>query len=157
MSGIFSKTEYIIIIGCGRLGSTLANDASNNGYDVLVIDSDEDAFRRLHCSYNGLTLTGDGSDIEVLESANISKADTIIVVTDNDNLNILIAQLVNKITTCKHIIIRLYDQQQSLLCDSHEISVICPIELAFNQINDILHRKGDDKYEDKSFNYWRIS
>lgn len=72
---------YTMIIGCGRLGASLANALSDQEASVAVVDKDEHAFRKLDASYGGLTMTGDATDIAVLRSAEIERADTVVSVT----------------------------------------------------------------------------
>ena len=73
-----------MIVGCGRLGSSLANALSDGGGNVLIIDSNKDSFHNLSLSYGGLTLTGDATDIDVLHEAQVQKATAVVVVTNND-------------------------------------------------------------------------
>ena len=65
---------YTVIIGCGRLGASLANAISDKEASVMMVDRDERAFRKLGASYGGLTLAGDATDIAVLRSAEIERA-----------------------------------------------------------------------------------
>ena len=79
---------YIIIIGCGRLGSTLAMELSDAGYNVAVIDSEAKKLDALGSGFNGLRVKGIEYDNGVLKEAGISRASCVISVTPDDNLNI---------------------------------------------------------------------
>jgi len=88
---------YVIIVGCGRVGSELAKILSSEGHNVVVIDRNPESFRRLGQSFNGLTLVGSGFDTELLRSAGISQADAFCAVTNGDNTNLISAQVAKKI------------------------------------------------------------
>ena len=87
------KNNYILVAGCGRLGGGLAASLSLKKKDVMIMDENEEAFRKLAASYGGLTMCGDVKDLNKLEEAGIRKADVFIAVTDKDNVNIMAAQL----------------------------------------------------------------
>ena len=69
--------KYTVIVGCGRLGASLANAISDAEGSVMMVDRDERAFRKLDAAYGGLTLVGDATDVAVLRSAQIERADTV--------------------------------------------------------------------------------
>lgn len=129
-----------VIIGCGRLGAELALSMSNEGRDVIVIDRDKDAFRKLPPSFGGITVTGDGTDFDTLHEVSIEKASTVIVVTDKDNTNIMIAQMLNEIFHTEKIIIRLYYPEREFIYEGSGIQTICPAVLSENEINRMLDR-----------------
>lgn len=82
----------MVIIGWRRLGASLAAEIYGRKRRMLA-DRDRDAFRKLDSSYGGLTETGDAADLETLSRASAEKADCLILVTDNDNINIMISQM----------------------------------------------------------------
>jgi len=98
-----------VIIGCGRLGSTLAMSISDRGGNVLVIDRDEDSLRKLSLSslLGDIALTGNGTDMEVLNWGK-SRKPQLVIVTGNDDTNIMIAQMVNKTLKIERVIAGLY-------------------------------------------------
>ena len=91
------KSLYIAVIGCGRLGSILASDLSQQGHEVVVIDRDRSAFARLEIEFSGFTLTGDAAEMNILQAAKLNKAQVAIAVTGKDNLNILVSQLAKNV------------------------------------------------------------
>ncbi|MGN0997255.1 MAG: potassium channel family protein, partial [Candidatus Ventricola sp.] len=95
---------YTVIIGCGRLGASLANAISDKEASVMMVDRDERAFRKLGTAYGGLTLTGDATDIAVLRSAEIERADTVVSVTNDDNTNIMVAQIARNVYHIPNVI-----------------------------------------------------
>src|SRR6185437_7712342 len=80
-------------MGCGRLGSTLAQNLDGRGHSVAVIDQNSDAFRRLGAEFGGITVTGVGFDRDVLRAAGIERADAFAAVSSGDNSNIISARL----------------------------------------------------------------
>ena len=131
--------DYTIIIGCGRLGANLANALSDEGANILIIDGDEKAFNKLSPSFGGITLHGDATDFQILNNAEIGNATTVVVVTNDDNTNILIAQIAKEIFNIKHVIARLYDPEKECVYHEFGIDTICPAILSAKEIDKILH------------------
>lgn len=132
--------NYTIIIGCGRLGANLANTLSDNGEDVLIIDKNKEAFRKLSPAFGGLSLNGDATDLDVLQEAQINNATTVIAVTNNDNANILVAQVAREIFHIERVIARLYDPEREYVYHEFGIDTICPAVLSVKEIDKILSR-----------------
>src|SRR3954469_11718376 len=84
---------HFVIMGCGRVGSTLAHSLENQGHDVAVVDQDESAFRRLGASFEGRRVTGLGFDRDTLREAGIEQAYAFAAVSSGDNSNILAARV----------------------------------------------------------------
>jgi len=104
---------YVIILGCGRVGSELAKLLSNEGHNIVVIDKDQVSLDRLGGTFNGLTLVGNGFDLGLLKQAGIEKADAFCAVTDGDNTNLVSAQVAKKIFKVPKVIARVYDPQRA--------------------------------------------
>lgn len=136
-----SLKKYTIIIGCGRLGASLANELSDENEDVLVIDRDKLSFRKLSPAYGGLTLIGDATDYKVLEEAQISKATTVVVVTNKDNTNVMIAQMIKCYHTVDHVVIRLYDPERVDVYNEQGISTISPLLLSKAEVSKRINQK----------------
>lgn len=132
--------NYTIIIGCGRLGANLANTLSDNGEDVLIIDKNKEAFRKLSPAFGGLTLNGDATDLDILLEAQIGNATTVIAVTNNDNANILVAQIAREMFHIERVIARLYDPEREYVYHEFGIDTICPAVLSVKEIDKILSR-----------------
>ncbi len=128
--------DYTIIIGCGRLGSTIANTLSDKKKNVMVVDGDEDSLRKLSLSFAGQTYIGDASDYSVLEEVNIEKANVVIVVTHSDNLNIMLAQIVKEIYGVDRVIARLYDPERDIVYKELGIETIYPAYLESEHLMD---------------------
>ncbi|HEY7222861.1 MAG TPA: TrkA family potassium uptake protein [Micromonosporaceae bacterium] len=104
---------HIVIMGCGRVGSTLAQSLESRGHSVAVIDQDPDAFRRLGPEFAGLTVTGVGFDREVLIEAGIERADAFAAVSSGDNSNIISARVARETFGVSRVVARIYDQRRA--------------------------------------------
>ena len=103
---------HIVVVGCGRVGSGLAMQLSDEGHSVVVIDKNRDAFRRL-IHFNGRTIHGSGFDRDVLAKAEAGQADALAAVTRGDNTNILCARIGRDNYGIKNIVARIYDPQRA--------------------------------------------
>jgi trk system potassium uptake protein TrkA len=99
----------IVILGCGRVGSTLATMMDRAGHKVSVIDFSSDAFQRLPHQFGGETIIGNGIDEDVLIRAGIKEADAFAAVTNGDNRNIMASQIAKEIFHVKKVVCRIYD------------------------------------------------
>jgi trk system potassium uptake protein len=102
-----------VIMGCGRVGSTLAHTLEALGHSVAVIDQDADAFRRLGPDFAGLTVTGIGFDRDVLVQAGIERADAFAAVSSGDNSNIISARLARETFGVSRVAARIYDPKRA--------------------------------------------
>jgi len=129
---------YVIIAGCGRVGSELAKLLSNEGHNVVVIDKNADSFKRLGKKFNGLTVVGSGFDVELLKEAGIEKADAFCSVTNGDNTNIISSQVAKKIFKVSRVIARIYDPHRAEIYRSLGLDVISGTTLLAAMIRDKL-------------------
>jgi trk system potassium uptake protein TrkA len=116
----------ILIVGCGRVGSLLATDFHAQSHEVSVVDSNSRAFRRLPPDFSGNVVLGTGIDEDVLRSAGVETADVYIAVTDNDNTNIMSAQIARTVYGIQRVILRIYDPVRAEIFRGLGLSVICP-------------------------------
>ena len=134
--------KYTVIVGCGRLGASLANAISDAEGSVIMVDRDEHAFRKLDAAYGGLTLVGDATDVAVLRSAQIERADTVVSVTNDDNTNIMVAQIARNLYHIPSVVCRLYDPEREVVYREFGIDTICPTVLSTREIDRLLgHEK----------------
>jgi trk system potassium uptake protein TrkA len=103
---------HIVVIGCGRVGSGLAMQLSDEGHSVVIVDKNRDAFRRL-TRYHGKTLVGSGFDRDILFQADANNADALAAVTSGDNTNILCARIARDNYRIKNVVARIYDPQRA--------------------------------------------
>lgn len=126
----------VIVVGCGRVGSQLANLLSVEGHNVTVIDKDGDAFRRLGTTFNGITMRGLGFDEEVLVEAGIHSCDSFAAVTDLDNTNLMAAEVARKIFGVKHAVARLYNPVRERTYQQLGLDYVCGTTLVAENLLD---------------------
>ena len=124
------SSRYIIIVGCGRLGSILANRLSALGHSVVVIDRQEAAFHNLSTEFSGFRITGDAVELSVLRSAKAGKADCLLVSTEEDNVNLMIAQVAGTVFDIPTVVARVYDPSREAIFQEFGIKTICPTKLS---------------------------
>jgi len=100
---------YFVIMGCGRVGSTLALSLESQGHDVAIIDTVSAAFRRLGAGFEGRRVTGLGFDRDTLTEAGIENAYAFAAVSNGDNSNILAARVARETYGVEHVVARIYD------------------------------------------------
>jgi len=103
----------VIIVGCGKLGSGLAKALTRKGNQVTIIDKDPNAFELLDKDFQGTKIVGVGFDRDILEQANIRRADAIISCSKSDEANALIGKLARDIYHVPRVISRLYDPRRA--------------------------------------------
>jgi trk system potassium uptake protein TrkA len=103
---------HIVVVGCGRVGSELAMQLSEEGHSVVIIDKNRDSLRRL-TRYHGKTLIGSGFDRDILFQADAGRADALAAVTSGDNTNILCARTARDNYHIKNVVARIYDPQRA--------------------------------------------
>lgn len=127
------KHKFIIVVGCGRLGTLLVNRLSLLGHSIVIIDNNPDAFEELSSDFSGFTIEGDATEISVLQKAKADKADLFLAVTNNDNINLMVAQIAKNIFNVQNVIARVYDPKREVVYKNMNISTICPIVLAADE------------------------
>lgn len=119
----------VIIVGCGRVGSQLANMLSDNGNNVCCIDRSADAFLNLGRNFNGSTIQGFGFDEDALIRADIENCDVFVAVTQSDNANLMCVEVASKLFDVEHVIARLYNPQHENAYAQLGIDYVCGTSL----------------------------
>lgn len=127
---------YVIIVGCGRVGSELAKLLSSESHNVVIIDKNPASFDRLGSAFNGLTLVGNGFSLTLLKQAGIDKADAFCAVTNGDNSNLISAQVAKKIFKVPKVIARVYDPQRANIYSALGLDIISGTTLFASMIRD---------------------
>jgi trk/ktr system potassium uptake protein len=125
---------HVVIMGCGRVGSTLAKSLEDREHDVSIIDSNPDAFRRLGPSFNGTKVTGIGFDQTVLERAGIEKADAFAAVSSGDNSNIIAARVARESFGVQQVVARIYDPGRAEVYQRLGITTVATVKWTADQI-----------------------
>jgi trk system potassium uptake protein TrkA len=144
-----------IIVGCGRVGSQLAKLLSSESHEVVVIDENPAAFKRLGSRFSGRVEVGTGIDYDVLKRAGLGDADGFIAVTDGDNRNVMAALIAQRLFGIKKIVARIYDPPRGQLYRELGIETVCPTTIGAKIIRDkILHMPFESS---PSFDYGNVS
>jgi len=135
---------YIIVVGCGKVGSNLAKELSMNNHDVVVIDSDPEKFTQLGSGFNGKTILGIPIDEEILLQAGIEKADALAAVSPDENMNIMVCQIAKEIYKIPRVIPRVYDPDRDIFFQQLGLNTMCLTSLAVAHAKKILEQKSGD-------------
>jgi trk system potassium uptake protein TrkA len=129
-----AEDVHVVIMGCGRVGSTLAHRLEAKGHRVSVIDQDPDAFRRLSADFSGVTVTGVGFDRDVLVQAGIESADAFAAVSSGDNSNIISARLARETFGVQRVVARIYDQRRAEVYERLGIPTVATVRWTADRI-----------------------
>ncbi|MBM7623385.1 potassium channel family protein [Sporohalobacter salinus] len=127
---------YILVIGCGRTGSSIANLLSKEGKNVVVVDRDGEAFDRLSAEFTGFTIVGDATEIEVLKEAKLDKTDVAVITTNDDNVNAMIAQIASKLYNISKVFVRVIDPSKEVIYENTNIIQMNPTNLLVSEFKD---------------------
>jgi len=125
-----------LIIGCGRVGSTIALQLQKEGWDVTVVDESEDALSRLGENWPGRFVVGHGMDTDLLREAGIEEADAVVAATDGDNTNIVIAQVAQKRFGIQCVVARILDPARAKFYADRGLRTVCPTKTAIDSLID---------------------
>ena len=125
-----------VVIGCGRVGSSVAKGLAADGWDVTVVDENEDALGRLGPVWRGGFVVGHGMDVTVLEQAGVGEADAAVVATNGDNTNIVIGQVLQQRYAVGTVVVRLLDPLRAKLYSDRGMSIVCPTQTAISSLLD---------------------
>ena len=125
-----------VVIGSGRVGSAVAKGLAADGWDVTVVDEDEDALGRLGQGWRGGFVVGHWMDVKVLDRAKVGEADAAVVATDGDNTNIVIGQVLQKRYGIDMVVVRVLDPARAKLYAERGMNVVCPTQTAISELLD---------------------
>jgi trk system potassium uptake protein TrkA len=123
-----------LVIGCGRVGSAVALQLQGSGWDVTVLDENEDALGRLGENWIGGFVVGHGMDLQLLREAGIEDADAVVVTTDGDNTNIVIAQAAQKHFQVPTVVARVLDPARAQFYATRGMRIVCPTSAAIETL-----------------------
>ena len=125
-----------IVIGCGRVGANVALQLQDAGWDVTAVDEDEDALARLGDVWRGGFIIGHGMDLQLLREAGIEDADAVVVTTDGDNSNLVIAQCAQKHFDVPTVVVRVLDPGRAQFYAERGLRIVCPTQAAIQTLVD---------------------
>jgi trk system potassium uptake protein len=125
---------HFVIMGCGRVGASLARGIERAGHEVAVVDQDESAFRRLGTSFEGRTVTGVGFDRDTLRAAGIDHAYAFAAVSSGDNSNILAARVAREKYGVENVVARIYDPGRAEIYQRLGIPTVATVKWTSDQM-----------------------
>ena len=127
----------VLVIGCGRVGSSIAKQLDSEGWEVSVVDEKEEALNRLGTGWTGGFIVGHGMDIDILRQAGIEDADAVVVATNGDNTNLVIAQVAQKRFDNRCVVVRVLDPGRAdFYRSAFGLRTICPTQTAIETLMD---------------------
>jgi trk system potassium uptake protein TrkA len=123
-----------IVVGCGRVGSSVARRLAREGWEVTAVDETETALARLGEDWSGGFVVGHGMDLKTLKQAGIEDADAVVVATDGDNTNIVVAQIAQRQFHIPRVVVRLLDPHRAHFYVSRGLNVVCPTKTAIDAL-----------------------
>lgn len=125
---------HVVIMGCGRVGSTLAHSLEQQGHTVAVIDQDSTAFRRLGSGFGGRRVTGVGFDQDTLREAGIEEAGAFAAVSSGDNSNIIAARVAREMFGIENVVARIYDPRRAEVYQRLGIPTVATVRWTADQM-----------------------
>ena len=126
-----------VVIGCGRVGASVAMQLAGDGWDVTCVDDDELALTRLG-DWRGGFVVGHGMDLDVLERAGVAKVDAAVVSTDGDNSNIVIGQMLQRRYGIGCVVVRIFDPRRADFYAERGLRTVCPTKTSIATLADIV-------------------
>ena len=130
----------LVVIGCGRVGSAVALDLADEGWDVTVVDEQEEALTRLGSRWAGGFVVGHGMDADILKRAGVPEADAVVVATNGDNTNLVIGQVVQKRWDVPSVVVRVLDPARAEFYAARGLRTICPTQTAISALTETVRR-----------------
>jgi trk system potassium uptake protein TrkA len=125
---------HIVIMGCGRVGSTLAHSLEDLGHSVAIIDKEPGAFRRLGSHFGGRRITGEGFDRDTLREAGIMEAGAFAAVSSGDNSNIIAARVARETFGVENVCARIYDPRRAEIYQRLGIPTVATVRWTADQV-----------------------
>ena len=142
---------HVVIMGCGRVGSTLALRLEQLGHTVAIVDRDAAAFRRLPKDFQGRAVVGVGFDRETLVEAGIEQAEAFAAVSNGDNSNIIAARVAREQFNVEHVAARIYDPRRAEVYQRLGIPTVATVRWTADQmLRRLLPAAADDEWSDPS-------
>lgn len=127
---IIKKDKLVIVIGCGDIGSFVADYFSSKGYQVVVIDNNSSAFSNLSNDFSGFRMNGDATEPSVLLKAKVKDAYALVATTHNDSINLMACQVAGKVYKTPLVIARVDDVSRAKAYSKFGVKTICPTAVA---------------------------
>jgi trk system potassium uptake protein TrkA len=140
---------FVLIVGCGRVGSAIAKRMIKEGHEVSVLDESEEAHALLDHDLDqtwedsgGRFTVGTALEVEALDAAGIQQADVVVCSTDGDNTNIVVAQLAKKRFQVPKVVVRVLDPYRADWYSAQGLHTVCPTQVAIEMLTDAVNVSG---------------
>ena len=143
----YADRVKVIIVGCGRVGSSIAKQLLHEGWEVTAIDEREDALSRLGEDWAGTFIVGHGMDTDVLRAAGIEEADAVVVATNGDNTNLVVGQVVQKRFDIECVVVRVLDPARAKFYDERGLRTVSPTSAAIDVLTEAVRTCGAARQE----------
>jgi trk system potassium uptake protein TrkA len=130
----------LVVIGCGRVGASVAREFQADGWDVTAVDEKEEALSRLGSNWPGSFVVGHGMDSEILRRAGADEADAVVVATNGDNTNLVIGQVVTKRYGVGCVVVRILDPARAEFYAARGMQVVCPTQSAIGALAETVRK-----------------
>ena len=134
---------FVLIVGCGRVGSAIANSMMEEGHEVSVLDEDAEAIALLDRGQDdsweergGQFTEGTALEIDALLAAGIERADAFVASTDGDNTNLVIAQIAQRRFNVPTVVVRVLDPARAKWYEEQGLKTVCPTQIAIEMLED---------------------
>jgi trk system potassium uptake protein TrkA len=145
---------YVLIVGCGRVGSAIAKRMIKQGHDVSVLDESEEAHALLDHDLDqtwedsgGRFTVGTALEVEALDAAGIQQADVVVCSTDGDNTNIVVAQIARKRFQVPKVVVRVLDPYRADWYSQQGLHTVCPTQVAIEMLTEAVADGGGEEAE----------
>ena len=128
----------IVIVGCGRVGASVAEAYDRTGHQVVILDIATSAFDRLPSTFGGVAVRGDGTDEDTLRRAGAESADLFMAMTEGDNRNVMSAQLATEALGARRVIAKINDPLRAAAYAELGIATLCRTNLMASAVSDFL-------------------
>jgi trk system potassium uptake protein TrkA len=134
---------FVLIVGCGRVGSSIARTMLAEGHEVSVLDEDPEAVAQLEKGQTqgwedlgGSFTVGTALEIDALLEAGIDRADAFIASTDGDNTNLVIAQIAQRRFNVATVVVRVLDPARAQWYEEQGLKTVSPTQIAIDMLHD---------------------
>jgi trk system potassium uptake protein len=124
----------LVVIGCGRVGASVAREFQAEGWDVTAVDEKQEALTRLGAGWPGAFVVGHGMDADILRQAGVPDADAVVVSTNGDNTNLVVGQVVKKRYGVECVVVRILDPARAEFYSDRGMQVVCPTQAAIHSL-----------------------
>jgi len=132
---------FVVIVGCGRVGSSIAKTMLAEGHEVSVLDEDPEAIAQLEKGEDrgwedmgGAFTVGTALELDALLEAGIERADAFVASTDGDNTNLVIAQIAQRRYNVPKVVVRVLDPARARWYRDQGLTTVCPTQIAIEML-----------------------